>query len=314
MVPQVEVWKDGHPGPGYTLGYDYRDGSIGGSLPDGNYLVKVTSSGDRGLEGLTNLGVNGGPAGGMVTLLGGSVVEVQVTEEFGNSEQAQQIRQAISGATQQNQQAGGGQGAPQSRMHLRDYVQLMLWSTDEFTFRRQLMAQQPSDPEAEASEIPSVPAGEYRVQVQTPIGYVASVRSGGTDLLKSNLVVGGGAAVPPIEVVLRDDGAEVDGSVVEIANRSRGTVQGQTAGMSPAYAYLVPEGEKVELLKATYVQPNGDFQFGQLPPGTYRLFVFDRPRNDLEFSNEDAMRKYGSQTITVEPGQKMQIKVSLNTE
>jgi hypothetical protein len=314
MVPQAEVWKDGHPGPGYTLGYDYRDGSIGGALPDGNYLVKVTSPGDIGLTGLTNLGVNGGPAGGTVALMQGSVVGVHVSEEFGNSGQAQQVRQAVSGAAQQNQQAGGGQGAPQSRMHLRDYVQFMLWSTDEFTFRRQLMAQQPSDPEAEGLEIPSVPAGEYRVQVQTPIGYVASVRSGGTDLQKSNLVVGAGASVAPIEVVLRDDGAEVDGSVVEIANRSHAAASGQTPGMSPGYVYLVPEGERVELLKETFVQPNGDFQFGQLPPGSYRVLAFERQRNDLEFSNEDAMRKYGAQTITVGSGQKMQIKVSLNTE
>jgi hypothetical protein len=311
MVPQVEVWKDGHPGPGYALGYDYRDGSIGGMLPDGNYLVKVTSPGDRGLTGVTNLGVNGGPAGGMVTLLGGSVVEVQVTEEFGNSEQAQQIRQAISGATQQSQQAGGGQGAPQSRTHLRNYIQFMLWSTDEFSFRQQLMAQQPSDPDAEGLEIPSVAAGEYHVQVQAPIGYVASIRSGGTDLKNSNLVVGAGAAVPLIEVVLRDDGAEIDGSIVEIANRSRGAAPDQTPGAGHAHVYLVPDGEKAETLKEAFVQPNGEFQFAQVAPGTYRVLAFDEPQSDLEFGNEEAMRKFEAQTFTVEPGQKKQIKVSL---
>jgi hypothetical protein len=52
----------------------------------------------------------------------------------------------------------------------------------------------------------------------------------------------------------------------------------------------------------------------QLTPGAYRVLAFDRPKPDLEFSNEDAMRRYDAQTITVEPGQKSQIRVSLTAE
>jgi len=175
------------------------------------------------------------------------------------------------------------------------------------------MAQPPSDPDAEGLEIPNVPTGEYRVRVQTPIGYVASMRCGETDLQNSSLVIGAGASLPPIEVTLRDDGAEVDGSVTEVANRSRGTTLGVMPGTAAGFVYFAPVRESREV-KMAVVQSDGNFQVAQLPPGTYRVLAFDRPRNDLEFSDEDAMRKYDAQSITVVPGQKEQIRVTFATE
>ena len=306
---QVEVWKDAHPGPGYSLGYDFRDASIDGMLPDGDYFVKVTSQTDNLMTGVMKLSVKGAPAGGAVTMVGGTVVDVRMTEEFGNSEQAQQIREAENRPRQQ----GGDQGVSQRGLHRGMYIQFMLWSAEEFTFPRQLIAHPPSDPEAEGLEIENVPAGEYRVQVQTPVGYVASVRCGGTDLQSSNLVIGAGTALPPIQVVLRDDGAEVDGSVTDVASRSRGPRSGMVPGTAAGFAYFVPVRDGGEV-KIAPVQPDGSFQVVQLTPGTYRVLAFDRPMPDLEFSNEDAMRRYDAQTITVEPGQKSQIRVSLTAE
>jgi hypothetical protein len=307
-VPQVEVWKDGRPGPGYSLGFDFRNGSIGGSLPDGNYLVKVTSQNESGLTGVTNLSVNGGPANGMVTLMGGTVVNVQLTEEFGNSEQAQQIREAESRIPQ----SGGDSPVPQRRLHRGGYIQFMLWSVEEFSFRRQLMAQPPGDPEAEGLEIQNVPAGEYRVQVQTPVGYVASIRSGGTDLQTSHLVVAAGTTMPPIEVVLRDDGGGIDGTVTDVANRNR-TSSAATSGVAAGFVYVVPQDNSGEMKEAV-VQANGDFGMVQLAPGTYRVFAFELPGSNPEYSNEDALKKYDAQTITLAPGQKEKIRISFSKE
>ncbi len=301
VVPEVEVWKDGHAGPGYSLGYDFRDGSIGGSLPDGNYLVKVTSPSEEALTGVTNLSVKGGPAGGMVTLLGGSVVDVQVTEEFSHSTEPRSI--VTAGPV-------GNPGDSPKRQRLWN-VQLMLWSTEDFTFRRQLMARPPSDPDAEGLEIANVPAGEYRVQVQSTEGYVASLRCGGTDLQKSSLVVTAGGTLPPIELVLRDDGGEIDGTVAEIAGRNEANPQG--AAMASGYVYFLPEGEQAEV-KETFVQRNGEFQMTQLPPGTYRVVAFETPKADLEWSNEDVMKRFEVQTVSVAPGQKEKIRISLSVE
>ena len=297
---QVEVWKDGHSGPGYALGYDFRDGSIGGTLPDGNYLIKVSSQSGDGLTGVTNLSVKGGPAGSMVTLLGGAVVAVQVTEEFSHSNELRAIVTA-------------GVADSQGRAHRVPSAQVMLWPTDLFSFRGALRAQAPNDPEGEGLEIPSVPAGEYRVQVETPNGYVASVRCGGTDLQKANLVVAAGSTVPPIEVVLRNDGGEVDGTVAEIASRNKANPQG--AAMASGYVHFVSEGERPDV-KQAFVQQSGEFQITQLAPGTYRVVAFETSmsRENVEWSNEEVMKKFNVETVTIGPGQKEKIRISLSAE
>jgi len=38
----VEVFLQGRPGPGYSLGYDAAEQVVRGNLPDGNYTVKLT--------------------------------------------------------------------------------------------------------------------------------------------------------------------------------------------------------------------------------------------------------------------------------
>jgi hypothetical protein len=305
---QVDVWRDGHPGPGFSLGFDDREGSIVGALPDGNYVVKLLSTSDNKLmTGATNLSVNGGPATGMLTVAGGSLIDVRLTEEFGNSEIGQQVRQmeANSGTPPADGQTN------LKRPHRGAYLQIMLMSSEEFDFQRQYMAQPPSDPDADGLVIENVPQGEYRVVVNTPFGYVASMRCGDTDLLTSPLVIGGGGAMPPVEVTLRDDGALLDGSVVEVANRNLGArpAPGAVAG----FVYLAAVRENAQM-KVTIVQADGSFELAQVPPGTYRVVAFEKQKADLEFWNEEAMRKYDAQLITLLPGQKEKIQVSFVRE
>jgi hypothetical protein len=293
---EVEVERDGHPGPGFTLGYDFRDGSIGGMLPDGNYLVKVSSQNPNGLTGVMNLSVHGGPAAGMVTLLPGTDVEVRVDQQFGDSAQAQQAQE----------QNSGGEEHPDVRRGPPP-IQLQLVPAEEFKAGRQYMAQSPNDPASEGLVVQGVPAGEYRVNVQAPTGYVAAIRCGETDLQNSPLVVGGGSSLPPIEVMLRNDGAEIDGSIVDLANHNSGN------GPPPGFVYIVPARGGGEM-KLVIAQPNGDFQIQQLAPGTYQVVAFDRPQNDLGYRDEDAMRKFDAQMVTVMPGQKEKIRLSFSAE
>jgi len=293
---EVEVERDGHPGPGFTLGYDFRDGSIGGMLPDGNYLVKVSSQrNDRGLTGLMNLSVRGGPAAGMVTLLPGTDVEVRVSREFQESEQGQ------------NSQIGWGSSHPGGRGSQMP-IQLQLVPTEEFNPGRQYMAQPANDLAAEGLVVAGVPAGEYRVNVEAQQGYVAALRCGDRDLRDAPLVIGGGASAPPIEVTLRNDGAEIDGSIVELAGHG-----GANSSMPAGFVYIVPVRGAGEM-KLVIPQPNGDFQIQQLAPGTYRVVAFAEPKNDLEYRDEDAMSKYEGQVVTVTPGQKEKIRVSFSAE
>ena len=122
-------------------------------------------------------------------------------------------------------------------------------------------------------------------------------------------MIGGGASVPAIEVTLRNDGAEIDGSIVGMAARDGGSPTMPTGWGRRrwAYVYIVPARGGGEV-KSLVSQPNGDFAIQQLAPGTYRVLAFDRPRNDLEFSDEDAMRKFGAQEVTVLPGQKEKVR------
>ena len=299
-TPTVDVERDGHPGPGFTLGPD-GDGSIGGMLPDGNYLVKISTQSATWLTGVVNLSVRGGPAAGMVVLMPGTDIDVRVNEEFGNPEEIERAQPALQAQPEGESHPGKKQLRPAP-------IQLQLLRAEEFGQGHVYMAQPPGDPQAEGFVIPAVPAGEYQVSVQTQFGYVAAVRSGDTDLQASNLVVGGGSSVPAIEVTLRDDGAEVDGSIVELANRGTGDGSPPTG-----FVYFMPVGSG-RGMKLFVAQPNGEFQAPQLPPGTYRVLAFERPKNDLEYADDDAMRKYDAQMVTVMPGQKTKIRVSLSVE
>src|SRR5262249_44745676 len=58
---QIRVAPLGHPGPGYSLGYNPNDGLIQGSLPEGSYSLLVASMGGNVLSGETNLTVSPGP-------------------------------------------------------------------------------------------------------------------------------------------------------------------------------------------------------------------------------------------------------------
>jgi hypothetical protein len=267
-------------------------------LPDGNYLVRISTQENVGLTGLVNLSVHGGPAAAMVTLLGGTNIDVRVIKEFGDSGQSESSQNTVSMP-----------GRRISRMS----VLLRLVPAEEFNSGREYMALQPPDPNAEGLVITGVPAGEYRVTTQNPAGYVASLRSGDKDLLESTLVIGGGASVPPIEVTLRNDGAEIDGSIVGMTASANPAMPAAVGTTPAAYVYIVPARGGGEV-KTLVSQPNGDFGIQQLAPGTYRVVAFGRPRNDLEFSDEDVMRKLDAQVVTVLAGQKEKVRVSLSAE
>ena len=303
VVPQVEVSREGHDGPGFSLGYDFRDGSIGGTLPDGNYSVKITSQGGAALTGMTNIAVNGGPSvGWTVAMVPGSTVHVRVNEEFSR--------------TQEGGQVTGTDGIRNGAVPRPQYVQVSLVPVVEFDNQQQYAAQQQADLDGDELVIENVPPGKYRVVAQAAqVGYVSSMRCGDTDVQHSILEIGAGATVPPIEVTIRDDGADVSGTVVEVAKRNQGRAL-PTAWQPepPAVVYFVPVHEGGAEVREAWVEFNGIFRLPQLAPGSYRVLPFDHPKPNLEFANEEAMAQYDAQVITVAPGQKEQLRVSFLEE
>src|ERR1700733_13761296 len=74
---QINVWPQAHPGPGYSLGYNQRDGDIEGLLPDGTYTLQAVSYGLNMMAGQLNFTVAGAPVSGpSLALLPGSSVAI----------------------------------------------------------------------------------------------------------------------------------------------------------------------------------------------------------------------------------------------
>jgi len=122
-------------------------------------------------------------------------------------------------------------------------------------------------------------AGKYSVEVQ-PVGdwYVRQAQCGDTDLLSDELTVLPGVETPPIEIVLRDDGASVNGKVAIGEGRKRAAV-------------VVLPARAAEKAKMVWTSPRGDFAESGLAPGEYDVIALDRG-DALEYANPEVMSKY----------------------
>jgi hypothetical protein len=142
-----------------------------------------------------------------------------------------------------------------------------------------------------------VEAGRYsaRINANDP-WYVQSATCGSTDLLREDLVVSGQS---PIEVVLRDDGASVNGTV-----RSKDR---PAAGM----ILLIRDGAPRQT-KTGFVGAGGEFSMTALAPGNYSLLAFDRTDN-LEYSDTAVLSKYlpRATRVTLQPNQNLDTTVEL---
>jgi hypothetical protein len=231
-----------------------------------------------------------------------SSIRVRVNAEFSHAQEGGQV------TVTDGFRAGGDQNAQRPQ-----YVQVSLVPVEEFDNQQEYPGQPPQPPDSDDDDlvVANVPPGKYRVVAhESQFGYVSSMRCGDTDVQHSILEVGPGVTMPPIEITMRDNGAEVSGTVVDVANRNRGRAESTTWQPSPGVVYFVPVHEGAEM-KQAWVEPNGDFQLPQLAPGSYRVLAFAQAKPFLEFTNEETMARYDAQVITVAPGQKEHLQVSL---
>jgi hypothetical protein len=146
-----------------------------------------------------------------------------------------------------------------------------------------------------------VPPGRYSVEVQAGGNwYVQSAQCGATDLLHEQLTVTVGAQIPPIEVVIRDDGATLSGHVD--TGRSE----------NPATVVLIPEQDPWNEARIANTNPGGSFSVSNLAPGSYSVLAFDRG-DELEYANPEVMEGYSAQAthVSLQPNGQSQIAVEL---
>ncbi len=151
--------------------------------------------------------------------------------------------------------------------------------------------------------------GLYRVDITTPTNgsYVASATSGTTDLLREPLQVLPGVVPRPIEVVLRDDPANLTLRVPPNLNQP-------SADDSPIFLLCIQLDRTQAQPFPFVVRQNNQVPTTTLPPGRYLVLA---SRQDLmqtiEFRNPDVLRDLlpkGS-TITLSPNQKADLEVRL---
>lgn len=291
------VYPMGHHSPGWSLGYDPGEEAIMGSLPDGNYTVEARAQGEGSMTGILNFSVKGAPVEGpTLTLVPDATIAVRVREEFESGQSNFVTLQTMA-----------ENSPPNARRFSNVHVNLRLM--DELNlFQQNASSQLPEGSQRQELTITNVGPGRYAVEVTSGVGYAASVQSGGRNLMHHAMVVGLGGGVAPIEVVLRDDGAKIDGELEEGA--------GGTNLEEARTIYLVPVGE-------TGGQPRtmqawqGKFTMQQVPPGDYLAVAFAQQPDNLAYGTEEATQallKRGGKMIHLEAKQDVSVKLQLSEE
>jgi hypothetical protein len=280
----IVLYPQGHPGPGYELGFDPSEEAIRGLLPDGSYTLKLsTQQQQQGSSGTLNFTVRGGPVEGLsIALIPYISLGVSVKTDF----------QVEVSSNEQAQRHGG-------RTIYKGQVLISLSPVDSFENGRGAFANLHPGNEENEEAIANVAPGTYWVRIQAPACYVASATWGGTDLLRHPLVVGSDGAGTPIEIVLRDDGAAVSGTVQDTRHDPPSSDESM-APPSNAIVYFLPISDSEGQFRSARVMEAGRLSLGFIPPGTYRLLAFASPQKELDLFNPVEMRKYESKGIVLQ--------------
>jgi hypothetical protein len=142
-----------------------------------------------------------------------------------------------------------------------------------------------------AARIEDIPPGTYTVEASpNQPAYIASLRCGSVDLLRDDLTIAPGGALPPIEVTLGNDGAQLSVQVTE---------KGQPA----AAAVVIYSEEYPRRSVLTQTNETGTFSQGNLAPGKYQVIAV-KDALDVEFHNPAAMEKYleHASAVTLQSG------------
>jgi hypothetical protein len=293
--------------PGYSLGYNAEKQRIEGLLPNGSYLVEVATSGPNAASGAVNIAVAGVPVDGPgMTLTGNNSISVHVKEEFS--------------ATDWN---GSGSTMVNGRTILlrgpRLYLQVIAEAADDFE-QRGGWIRPPTGPNDDSLVIENLASGRYWLRLSSSRGYVAAATMGGVDLLHEPFVVAGGSSTP-IEITMRDDNAEIEGTVAGITTGATAAggqaypsaYSGPTVWTQSAFVYCVPLPDSPGQFLQLAASSDGKFEYGMVAPGTYRVMAFRNAQPNLAYRDPEAIRAYETkgEVVHLSAGQKVNIQLQI---
>lgn len=167
-------------------------------------------------------------------------------------------------------------------------------------FNRGIAVPPPAEDRRAPRQFEGLAPGTYKVEAMpNGPGYVAAVRCGSLDLLRSDLVVPADGALPPIQVTLRSDGGQI-------------FVMAVKAG-EPASAMVVVYSEDYpRQSRSGWFSGSGSMGWGVFPPGRYRVVAVENAA-DLEFRNPAVMEKYLEHAVEVNlaPGDQKNVRVEV---
>jgi hypothetical protein len=303
----VGISVEGQHGPGYSLSYNAGQQRIEGSLPNGTYVVQASTGGAEAATGTESIKVAGTPVeGAPITLTRNSSITLQVSEEFTDPNWS-----PPTGTISEGQHTYSLRGP-------RTYLNVQAENTDDFAQRPGGWMRPPRADNDDSLVIENLVPGRYWLRINPTHGYVVSATASGVDLLHEPLMVGAGGTIP-VEIKMRDDMAELSGSLPALANQAEMNGAGSGAAVSSAAAlgnssvwiYCVPlpngpgQFEQTNTANATFDMPN-------MAPGDYRVLAFDR-RFELPYRDAEAMRAYESkgQVVHLTAGQKATVQLEI---
>jgi hypothetical protein len=180
--------------------------------------------GQRTATGIVNITVNGAPLHASMAVTPNGSIPVNVKDELSANS-----RQSVGFMTI-------------GRFSREAKADVSLQPADDFDSTGFASLRPPLKPNDSDLVLENVRPGRYWLRVDPYRGYVASAVAGSVDLLRQPLVVGPGGASLPIDIVLRDDGAEIEGIVEGMTAASggaRGTASGGPVPLT-AYVYCIP--------------------------------------------------------------------------
>jgi hypothetical protein len=182
----------------------------------------------------------------------------------------------------------------------RPQVNLQLVSTEVGIFNSRFGTSIEGPPENRRLLIRNVRPGTFHAEIY-PLGpfYVSEAQSGRVDLLREELTIPYGGSAEPIEIVLRDDVASLQGTV---------SVNGQrTSAILILVPALAPRRAKLE-----FAQQDGSFNIGGLAPGEYRILALDLVE-DLEYAEPNGLADFTAamQTVRLAPNQQGNVALEL---
>ena len=277
---------------------DPQTGKFTAEVPAGTYLVTARGADTAGnpMEGNLAIVVNA-DVENVALALGAQLVmpvrvEERATESTGNSERGE-----IASATFGFYAGVSGAGKLRRRQVRMSFVQVRLISSENRLQAEEFQADSNSNDGVFA--VRNFTAGRYTVDLQANgPWYVQSARSGNVDLLREELVIGPGRRPDPIEIVLRDDGANLSGTI---------HVDGQAA---PGAVVVVPEQAGPSQIRVVRAAPGGEFLVDRVPPGDYKLLGVDS-LDGFEIRNPDVLGPYLSKATRVSLQARRQASVTV---